>query len=109
MDRCEWKTRKRIDSGFNQVRYNIIHTELIRRCTDELEQRSLDFAEEYQNKFPFKLQGAIVSSGPDMIATRGDEVLIVDVKNVHSEARPTRSRSCSTWRSCPWPTAGTGT
>ena len=51
MDRCEWKawfqthhdgkTWARIDSGFNQVKYNIAHTELMRRCTDELEEQGV--------------------------------------------------------------------
>ena len=47
MDRCEWKiwfqaqhdsrSWTRIERDFDQVKYNIRHTELMRRCTDELE------------------------------------------------------------------------
>ena len=90
MDRCEWKawfqahhdgrTWTRIDSGFNQVKYNIAHTELMRRCTDGLEERGFDVAVEHQNEFRLKLQGATISGRPDLVADRGDEALIVDAK-----------------------------
>ena len=90
MDRCEWKawfqahhdgrTWTRIDSGLNQVKYNIAHTELMRRCTDGLEERGFDVAVEHQNEFRLKLQGATISGRPDLVAARGDEALIVDAK-----------------------------
>ena len=80
MDRCEWKAWTRIESDFNQVKYNIAHTELMRRCTDELEAQGFDVAVEYQNEFRLRLQGATISGRPDLVGIRGDEALIVDTQ-----------------------------
>ena len=56
MDQWEWniwfhvhydaRTWKKIDTGFNQLKYNITHTELMLRCTAELEARRFDVAVE---------------------------------------------------------------
>ena len=90
MDRCEWeawfqahhdgRTWQKLDSGLNQVRYNIIHTEIIRRCAEELELRGFAVAVEHQNDFKVTLQGATISGRPDRVATRNDEAVIVDAK-----------------------------
>ena len=90
MDRCEWKvwfqaqhdgrSWTRIKSDFDQVRYNIRHTELMRRCTDDLETQGFDVTTEYQNEFRIRLQSATLSGRPDLIGFRGDEALVVDAK-----------------------------
>ncbi len=107
LDWCEWnagfqaqhdgQTWKKIDSDFNQVKYNIVHSELMRRCTDEPEAQGFDVTVEYQNEFPLKLQGAAISDRPDQVATRDDEALIVGAKAAQPGTKP---RLCSTSRSC---------
>ena len=97
MDRCEWKiwfqaqhdgkTWTRIENDFNQVKYNIAHTELMRRCTDGLEAQGFDVAVEYQNEFRLRLHGATISGRPDLVGLRGDEALVVDAK----AAKPSQS------------------
>ena len=90
MDRCEWniwfqaqhdgRSWSKLDNDFDRVPYNIRHTELLRRCTDKLEDQGFDVAVEYQNEFRLKLQGATISGRPGLIALGGDETLIVDAK-----------------------------
>ena len=90
LDRCEWKTWfqvhhdgkswEKLDSGFNLTRYNIEHTELLRLCTEEYEQRGYSVTVERQNDFRLNLAGATISGRPDLVASRDDETIIVDVK-----------------------------
>ena len=91
MDRCEWRywfqaqhdgrSWTRIDNDFDQVKYNIRHTELMRLCADDLEAQGYDVTTEYQNEFRLKLEGATISGRPDLIGFRGDQVLVVDAKS----------------------------
>lgn len=62
------------------MKYNIAHTELMRRCTDELEAQGFDVAMEYQNEFRVRLHGATISGRPDLVGLRGEEALVVDAK-----------------------------
>ena len=90
LDRCEWKiwfqvnhdgrTWEKLDSDFNLARYNIEHTELLRLCTEEYEQRGYTVTVERQNDFRLNLAGATISGRPDLVASRDDETIIVDVK-----------------------------
>ena len=90
LDRCEWKTWfqvqhdgrtwEKLDSDFNLARYNIEHTELLRLCTEEYEQRGYTVTVERQNDFRLRLEGATISGRPDLVASRDDETIIVDVK-----------------------------
>ena len=90
LDRCEWKvwfqvhhdgrTWQKLDSGFNLTRYNIEHTELLRLCTEEYEQRGYTVTVERQNDFRLNLAGATISGRPDLVASRDEETIIVDVK-----------------------------
>ena len=90
LDRCEWKiwfqvnhdgrTWEKLDSDFNLARYNIEHTELLRLCTEEYEQRGYTVTVERQNDFRLNLAGATISGRPDLVASRDEERIIVDVK-----------------------------
>ena len=90
VDRCEWKiwfqaqhdgrSWTRIERDFDQVKFNIRHTELMRRCTEKLEALGFDVALGYHNEFRVRLQGATISGRPDLIAVLGGEALIVDAK-----------------------------
>ena len=83
LDRCEWKiwfqvhhdgrTWDKLDSDFNLTRYNIEHTELLRLCTEEYEQRGFTVTVERQNEFRLNLAGATISGRPDLVASRDDE------------------------------------
>ena len=90
LDRCEWKiwfqvhhdgrTWEKLDSGFNLTRYNTEHTELLRLCTEEYEQRGFTVTVERQNEFRLNRNWVTISGRPDLVASRDDETIIVDVK-----------------------------
>ena len=90
LDRCEWgiwfqvhhdgRTWEKLDSGFNLTRYNIEHTELLRLCSEEYEQRGFTVTVERQNEFRLNRDWVTISGGPDLVASRDDETIIVDVK-----------------------------
>ena len=90
LDRCEWKiwfqvhhdgrTWQKLDSDFNLARYNIEHTELLRLCTEEYEQRGYTVTVERQNDFRLNRDWVTISGRPDLVASRDEETLIVDVK-----------------------------
>ena len=90
LDRCEWKiwfqvhhdgrTWQKLDSDFNLTRYNIEHTELLRLCTEEYEQRGFTVTVERQNDFRLNRDWVTISGRPEMVASRDDEAIIVDVK-----------------------------
>ena len=90
LDRCEWKiwfqvhhdgrTWQKLNSGFNLTRYNIEHTELLRLCTEEYEQRGFTVTVERQNEFRLNRDWVTISGRPDLVASCDDEAVIVDVK-----------------------------
>ena len=90
LDRCEWKiwfqvqhdgrTWQKRETDFNLTRYNIEHIELLRLCTEEYEQRGYTVTVERQNEFRLRLEDTTISGRPDLVASRDDETIIVDVK-----------------------------
>ena len=74
------KTWQKLDSDFNLARYNIEHTELLRLCTEEYEQRGFTVTVERQNDFRLNRDWVTISGRPDLVASRDDEAVIVDVK-----------------------------
>ena len=90
LDRCEWKvwfqvqhdgrTWQKLDSDFNLTRYNIEHTELLRLCTEEYEQRGFTVTVKRQNDFRLNRDWVTISDRPDLVASRDEETIIVDVK-----------------------------
>ena len=90
LDRCEWKiwfqvhhdskSWEKLESNFDLTRYNIQHTELLRVCTEEYEQRGFTVTVERQNDFKVYAGDTTISGRPDIIAWRDNETVIVDAK-----------------------------
>ena len=90
LDNCEYKTWfqvhhdsrswDKLPSDFDLTRYNLEHTELVRLCTEEYEERGFTVSVERQNDFRLQVEGATISGRPDIVAWRDDEAVIVDVK-----------------------------
>ena len=90
MDMCEFKiwfqahhdgrTWTKVASDFDLARYNLRHTDLLRRCAQEYIDRGYFVTLENQNEFRIPLAGATVSGRIDLVATRDDELVIIDVK-----------------------------
>ena len=90
LDSCEWKiwfqvhhdgrSWGKVDSDFDLTRYNIEHTEPLRLCTEEYEQRGFTVTVERQNEFKMYAGQATISGRPDLVALRSGEAVIVDDK-----------------------------
>ena len=90
LDSCEWKiwfqvhhdgrSWDKLPNDFDLTRYNLEHTELVRLCTEEYEQRGFTVSVERQNDFRLQLGGATITGRPDIVAWRDDEAVIVDAK-----------------------------
>ena len=90
LDSCEWKiwfqvhhdsrSWDKLPSDFDLTRYNLEHTELVRLCTEEYEQRGFTVSVERQNDFRLQVDGATISGRPDIVAWQDDETVIVDAK-----------------------------
>ena len=90
LNRCEWKiwfqvqhdgnSWEKVESDFDLTRYNIEHTELLRLCTEEYEQRGFTVTVERQNDFKVYAGQATISGRLDLVALRDDEAVIVDAK-----------------------------
>ena len=90
MDHCEFKiwfqahhdgkTWNKVASDFDSVAYNLRHTDLMKRCAREYEERGYTVTLENQNEFRTSLAGATVSGRMDLVATRGKELVIIDAK-----------------------------
>ena len=90
MDMCEFKiwfqahhdgrTWTKVASDFDLAKYNLRHTDLLRRCAQEYIDRGYFVTLENQNEFRIPLAGATVSGRIDLVATRDDELVIIDVK-----------------------------
>ncbi|MCY4365167.1 MAG: PD-(D/E)XK nuclease family protein [Chloroflexi bacterium] len=90
MDHCEHKiwfqahhdgrTWTRVASDFNSVTYNLQHTDLMKRCAQEYEERGYSVTLESQNEFRISLAGATVSGRMDLVATRDQDLVIIDAK-----------------------------
>ncbi len=90
IDMCEWKiwfqahhdgrTWTKVASDFDQARYNLWHTDLMKRCAREYEQRGYSVTLESQNEFGIEINAATISGRPDILPTRDDELVIIDAK-----------------------------
>ena len=90
LDSCEWKiwfqvhhdgrSWDKLPSDLDLTHYNLEHTELVRLCTEEYEQRGFTVSVERQNDFRLQLAGATISGRPDIVAWRHDQAVIVDAK-----------------------------
>ena len=90
LDSCEWKiwfqvhhdgkSWDKLPSDFNLTRYNLEHTELVRFCTEEYEQRGFTVTVEAQKQFELFLENGTISGKSDIVAWRDDEAVIVDAK-----------------------------
>ncbi len=90
MDHCEHKiwfqahhdsrTWTRVASDFDSVAYNLRHTDLMKRCAREYEERGYSVTLENQNEFRVSLAGATVSGRMDLVATRDQKPVIIDAK-----------------------------
>ena len=67
-------------SDFDSVAYNLRHTDLMKRCTQEYEERGYTVTLESQNESRIQLAGATISSRADVLATRDDVLVIVEAK-----------------------------
>ena len=59
------------------------HTELLRLCAQEYAERGYLVTLERQNEFRLQLAGATVSGRIDLVATRDEELVIIDAKAAH--------------------------
>ena len=90
MDHCEHKvwfqahqdgrTWTKVASDFDSVAYNLRHTDLMKRCAREYEERGYTVTLESQNEFRIHLAGATISARMDLVATRDQELVIIDAK-----------------------------
>ena len=90
MDMCEFKiwfqthhdgrTWTRVNSDFDSVTYNLRHTDLMKRCAREYEERGYSVTLENQNELRIPMAGATVSGRMDLVATRDQELVIIDAK-----------------------------
>lgn len=97
MDHCEHKvwfqahhdgrTWTRMASGFDSVTYNLRHTDLMKHCAQEYEERGYTVTLESQNEFRLHMAGATISGRIDLVATRDRELVIIDTK----AARPSEA------------------
>ena len=72
---------------FDLARYNLRHTELLRQCAQEYLERGYLVTVERQNEFWIHLAGATISGRADVLATRDDQLVIIDTK----AARPSQA------------------
>jgi hypothetical protein len=89
-DVCWWapwfKARNKFDKvereGFDLAKWSAEHTELLDRLVVHLEDLGYhSIRRENANKFLLKGKGALLSGKPDVVAFKGDEVLIADAKS----------------------------
>jgi len=90
IDHCEYKawfqahhdgrTWTKRASNFDSVAYNLRHTDLMKRCAREYEERGYTVTLETQNEFRLHLAGPTVSGRMDLVATRDQDLVIIDAK-----------------------------
>ena len=90
MDMCEFKiwfqahhdgrTWTKVASDSDLAKYNLRHTDLLRRYAQEYIDRGYFVTLENQNEFRIPLAGATVSGRMDLVATRDDKRVIFNVK-----------------------------
>lgn len=78
--KARFKYQKREEEGEQLAEWNRDHARLIRDRRRDLEEAGYSVTVEDQNQFKVEGETAIVAGKPDLIARKGDEVLIVDGK-----------------------------
>ena len=79
---------------------------MLRRCTKAYEARGFSVTVERQNDFRLNRDGATISGRPDLVTSRDDETIIVDVK----AAKPNLSHEIQVMLYMAWlPLADSGT
>lgn len=87
---CEWsgwfrsmydgRSWKRTPSTFDFAKWQLDHTDLLKRCVEELEYHGNKVFIENQNSFNLRGKSATLAGKPDIISVNGDSGLIVDAK-----------------------------
>ena len=87
---CEWaawfraqhegRSWNKVPSDFNLTAWQLDHTALLNQVRSDLEQDSYDVLVENQNSFTLRGKSAALGGRPDIIATRGGQGTIIDVK-----------------------------
>ena len=74
------RTWTRVSSDFDTVTYNLRHTDLMNRCAREYEERGCSVTLENQHEFRVSLAGATVYGRMDLVATRDQDLVIIDAR-----------------------------
>ena len=87
---CEWgswfkaqhdgSSWDKIPSDFDQVRWLMKHTELLEQTRSYYQRQGYLVTLDSQNSFVLKGNTAALAGKPDLVATRGNKALVVDVK-----------------------------
>ena len=95
-DSCEWmswfkaqhdgKSWEKAPSGFDPLRWQVGHTDLLRRCADQHRQQGYAVTLQGQNSFTLQGRAATLSGKPDLVARLADLARIVDVKTGYPKA-----------------------
>ena len=84
----------------------LAHTELVNKERESRERLGYEVFTEGQNSFRLRGRAATLAGKPDLIAVKGQDVVIIDAKT-GSRHRPTRSRSSSINTPFPLPSKST--
>lgn len=84
--RAHFKYEKRRDDSFDSASWSAGHQALAMRRLKELSADGWTVKVEAQNDFRLKGKTALLSGKPDLIATRGNEALVVDAKTGRQRA-----------------------
>lgn len=85
---CEWavwfrthyQDWDRVPSGFDQTEWLLRHTALLNEVRDDWRAQGYRVAAEDQNAFHLRGSSAILAGKPDLIARKGRETVVIDVK-----------------------------
>ena len=87
---CEWAAwfKARHDGGswakqpsdFDQTQWLLNHTALLNERRREWEERGYNVLTESQNSFNLRGKTAVLAGKPDLVARKGDEVVVIDAK-----------------------------
>jgi hypothetical protein len=87
-DRCAWaawfkasfKYDKKVDESFDLAAWSTEHNLLVTARARQLRADGWTVAIEDENAFRLQGKGCVLAGKPDIVATRGDDLLVVDVK-----------------------------
>ncbi|MCY4365694.1 MAG: PD-(D/E)XK nuclease family protein [Chloroflexi bacterium] len=87
---CEWaswfksqhegNSWERSSSGFDLVRWQVGHTDMLRRCAQEHRQQGYTVTMEGQNSFTLQGKTATLAGKPDLVVHRDNLVTVIDIK-----------------------------